>query len=551
MVKNNMVSLDETQNIVVERLKEINKNLTDIEKERIEVESEYRSVEQALPGNFRVENLPEVANSQTIRDLKLEYIRTKQRHSDLGKSFGPNHPEVKAAQAMLDAIREKTEIEMLSILAAAKTTYDRVLRQEKELGAELVKQEEHVMKFNKIAVRYSVLKSGYETLSKTYNAVARRIEEIEIASAAGSKGDNIFVITHPRVPVKPFKPRKTLSIALSICFGLGLGVALCFFAEYLDTTIKTKGEAESLMGAPVIGYVPEITQSELLESGNSVGVPLELASIIKPRSAVAEAFRSIRTALAFSGHEGGLKNLLVTSATRGEGKSLTSVNIAISMAQTGKRVLLIDADMRKPRLHKIFRVAPNPGLSNRLADEGVASLADAVRPIREIENLSLLPCGPLPPNPAELLQGNHMERLLEEIGDLFDVAVFDTPPLVSVTDAAVLSQYICNVVLVIRSFSTQREIVSHAKDIITETKSRVLGLVLNNADAPRTSYQAYYYGYIYGYGDDEDTKKARNRRRRKAAESGGNGEPDDWRPSETGLAHVGRPEPEKYESGTN
>jgi capsular exopolysaccharide synthesis family protein len=207
--------------------------------------------------------------------------------------------------------------------------------------------------------------------------------------------------------------------------------------------------------------------------------------------------------------------------------------------------------MRKPRLHKIFQVAPNPGLSNLLADEGVASLADAARSISEVENLSLLPCGPLPPNPAELLQGNHMERLLEEIGDLFDVAVFDTPPLVSVTDAAVLSQYICSVVLVIRSFSTQREIVSHAKDIITETKSRVLGLVLNNADAPRTSYQAYYYGYIYGYGDDEDTKKARNRRRRKAAESGGNGEPDDWRPSETGLAHVGRPEPEKYESGTN
>ncbi|UCD56214.1 MAG: GumC family protein, partial [Candidatus Hydrogenedentota bacterium] len=158
MVKNNMVSLEKTQNIVVDRLKEINKNLTDIEKRRIEVESDHRSIEQALRGDFLMQNLPEVARSQTIRDLKLEYIKTKKRCSDLGKSFGPNHPEVKAAQAMLDAIREKTEMEMISVLNAVKSEYDRAVRQEEEQRSELKKQEEKVIAFNRLAVQYNVLK---------------------------------------------------------------------------------------------------------------------------------------------------------------------------------------------------------------------------------------------------------------------------------------------------------------------------------------------------------------------------------------------------------
>ena len=531
MVSNNMVSLEETQNIVVDRLKEINHNLTEVEKNRIEAESEYRSVEQAIRGDFKVENTPEVASSQTIRDLKLEFIKTKQRASDLGKSFGPNHPEVKAAQAMLDAIRDKTQIEMMSILQTVKAEYERAVHQESELKIGLARQEARVMEFNRLAVRYKVLRSEHDTLSKTYNAVARRIEEIEIASAAGSKGDNIFVITHPNVPGRPIKPRKGISIVLSVFFGLALGTALCFFVEYFDTTIKTKEDVEALLGVPVIGYVPGITDDELAEVSNGSPVPAELHSVKRPRSSVAEAFRSIRTALAFSGQDGSLRHILVTSATRGEGKSLSSVNIAVTLAQTGKSVLLIDADMRKPRIHKIFRVAPNPGLSNLLAGEGVVNLAQAVREVEEVDNLRLLPCGPLPPNPSELLQSARMKELLGEMNGMFDVVVFDTPPLVSVTDAAVLSQYVGNVVLVVRSFSTQREIVSRAGEILSETNSRVLGVVLNNADVPRAAYNPYYYGNYYGYGTEEDGKKTRKRRRRSGKGDGDGDGTGDAHPS--------------------
>ncbi|MBI5118037.1 polysaccharide biosynthesis tyrosine autokinase [Candidatus Poribacteria bacterium] len=519
MVKYNMVSLEKTQNIVVERLKEINKNLIDVEKKRIEVESDYRSIERALRGDIKVENLPEIARSETIRDLKLEYIKTKQRFSDLGKSFGPNHPEVKAAQAMLDAIKEKTETEMLSILGSVKSEYDRALRQERQLRAELKKQEEEVMDFNKIAVQYKVLTDESETLSKTYNAVAKRIEEIEIATAAGSKGDNIFIITHPRVPAKPVKPRKAFSLMLASFVGLSLGLGLCFFVEYLDTTIKTKDDVESLFGVPVIGYVPAIEEDD---AGGVGQAPPELHLLRDSRSPVAEAFRSIRTALAFSGMNGSLKNVLVTSASRGEGKSLSSVNIAVMMAQTGKRVILIDADMRKPRLHKIFSAPSSPGLSNLLAGEGVSGLREAIQPVAGIDGLKLLTCGPLPPNPAELLNNPRMKSLIEEMDKEFDVVVFDTPPLVSVTDAAVLSQHVRNIVMVVRSFSTQKELLSRARDIVVETQSRVLGIVLNNADVPRGTYHSYYYGDYYGYGygaDDDDGDGTHKRRRHKSRRS--------------------------------
>ncbi|UCD57683.1 MAG: polysaccharide biosynthesis tyrosine autokinase, partial [Candidatus Hydrogenedentota bacterium] len=357
------------------------------------------------------------------------------------------------------------------------------------------------------------LKDEYDALSKTYNAVTKRIEEIEIATAAGSKGDNIFIITHARIPTKPIIPRKGLSIALAAFIGLALGIGLCFFVEYFDTTVKTKEDAESVTGVPVIGYVPEISNDGIAKAGNGPTTPLELHLLEDPRSGVAEAFRSIRTALTFSGMNGSLKHFLITSATRGEGKTLTSVNVAIVTAQAGKKVLLVDADMRKPTLHKIFRVVPSPGLSNLLAGEGAANLQDAVQPVEGVDNLSLLPCGPMPPNPAELLGGKSMRELLGVIATEFDVAVFDTPPFVSVTDAAVLSQYVNNVVLVVRSFSTQRETLLRASDIIRETKSKVLGVVLNNVDVPRGSYHNYYYGYCYGYGDDDDAKNTQTRLR--------------------------------------
>ena len=520
MVEHNMVSLEKTQNIVVDRLKELNKSLSEVERQKIEFESICTNIQQALEEKRPLEDMPEVAGSTAIRDLKLEYIRTKQACSDLSERFGPNHPEVVAAGARLDAVAVKMQEEMQSVLAVARAQRERAAGQAEDLRRELAQQELRVMAFNKLAVRYNILQNAYETLNKTYNAIVKRIEEIEITMAAGSKEDNIFVITHPRVPVTPARPRKKLAVGLAVVVGLLLGAGLCFFVDYLDTTIKTKEDVEEILGVPTIGYVPSLRKSDLDKTDGNGQRAVELAALEKPRSAVAEAFRSIRTALAFSATDGALKRLLVTSSSPKEGKTMVSMNVAMALAQAGKRVLLVGADMRKPRLHKVFQVPGRPGLSNLLAGEGVSNARDAIRPVPGIENLSLLPSGPTPPSPADLLGSERMEELLDELSQEFDVLVLDTPPALNVTDAVVLCQYVPGVILVIRSFTTQRKLAQRATELLARAQGKMVGVILNNVDVHRAGYypySSYYYyqNYYYHYGD-ETSEKPRKRRRHRA-----------------------------------
>jgi len=580
MVANNMVSLEKTQNIIVDRLKELNRSLSEVERQKIEFESICANIQRALDRKQPPEDMPEVADSRTISDLKLEYIRTKQECSDLAERFGPNHPEVVAARARLATIAEKMQQEIASVLAAARAQLDRATKQVNDLRRELTEQEQRVMRFNKLAVRYNTLRTDYETSRKTYGAIAKRIEEIEITMAAGSKNDNIFVITPPRVPVHPARPRKELTVAVAAFLGLGLGLVLCFFVAYLDTTIKNKEDVERILGVPTLGYVPSLRRSASARTADRAGasasvtpavwprahgrgahassgaardgqstapsdVPpdrtLELVALGKPRSAVAEAFRSIRTALAFSATNGSLRRVLVTSSLPKEGKTLVSANVAVTLAQSGKRVLLIDADLRKPRLHKVFQVPARPGLSNLLAGEGVSTTQDAIQRVAGVENLSFLPSGPIPPSPADLLGSERMRDLLDELGARFDIIVVDSPPALSVTDPVVLSQYVPGVLMVVRSFTTQCKLAQRAAELLGQAPSRpvgtagqpdsppvttgpsggskIVGVVLNNVDVHRAGYYGYgrydcqgYYYYYYG----TDDSKPRTRRRHRA-----------------------------------
>ena len=526
MVRHNMVSLEKTQNIVVDRLKELNRSLSEVERQKIEYESICGNIQQALDEKRPLEDMPEVAGSRSITDLKLEYIRAKQEVSDLSGRFGPNHPEVVAARARMTAVAEKIQQEITSVLASARAQLERARKQEADLRAELARQEQRVMDFNRLAVRYNILKSDYETTKRTYTAITKRIEEIEIAMAAGSKDDNIFVIMHPRVPPKPARPRKKATLAAAGIVGLILGVGLCFFVDYLDTTIKTKEDVEEVLGLPAIGYVPPLAVQNGAARAGAGAPSSDLVALKKPRSAVAEAFRSIRTALAFSATNGALDRLLVTSCSPKEGKTLVAANIGLALAQAGKRVLLLDADMRRPRLNKVFRVPSRPGLSNLLAGEGAAGIDEVLQPVEGVPNLSVLPCGPMPPNPADLLGSERMKELLDELAGRFDVVVIDTPPVLSVTDAAVLCQYGTGVVMVVRSFATQRKLARQAAELLMRSRGRILGAVINNVDAHRSGYGYYgygygpyagYYGYYYYYSSGgNDTGKPRKRRRHRA-----------------------------------
>ena len=559
MVLHNMVSFDRSASIVADQLKDLTGQLADLRKERGRLESQFNSVSAILEasrsgGTIEVRatgdgatvsggtsqvavslveadlsSIPEVAESQIVRDLKLSYLQSKQALDDLSKTFGPQHNEVVTTKARLEAIAERMNQEILSILGGVEIKYRRMREEEAQMQKQLQDQEEAFIRFKDLEQKYNVYDTDYQTLKKTLETINRRLEEIEIVTAAGSKNDNIYIIEIAVPPVKPSKPNRKLSLAVALVLSFGIGGSLCFFLDYLDTTIKGRDDVSTLLGLPVLGYVPALSSRELVINDDDAlkeTMKPELVAVYRPRSSIAEAFRTVRTGILFSGTSAEIRHLLVSSASPQEGKTTTSVNTALALAQSGKRVLLIDADMRKPRLHRVFTLDNSFGLSNMLVGGEVPTQLDQYSCYKDLDTLYVLPCGPIPPNPAELLGNGRIPELLRIWDQIFDMVVFDTPPVINVTDAAVLSQYVHGAILVLRSFATQRELAMAARNTLVNAQARILGVVLNNVDVPKGGYYSYdnyyyYQSYYYYYGSGD--QQARRMRRRRGARSGRKG----------------------------
>lgn len=507
--KYKMVSMDEDVNVVSQRLQELSQEHTAAQTKRIAAESRYSNILAALTTQKSPDEMPEAVDSQSVRDLKLEYVKAKLHCSDIEDGLGPNHPEVKAARAALKTIGDKLEMEVRSVLASAQAQFIRGKREEEDLRALKQAQEKLVMEFNTVRAKYRPLRDAYTRLNETYSAVVKRISEIRISMASSARDAGVFVSEEPELPARPAKPRKRIIVGLAGIMGILLALGLCFFVDYLDTSIKTKDEIEELTGAAVLGYVPEFEEG-LPAGADGGGGALELLPLRHSRSAAAEGFRTIRTALAFT-RRGSKRctQITVTSALPSEGKTLVSVNVALALAQTGKRVLLFDADLRRPRIHKIFGGTHVPGASNLFSADDELTLDDVIRSTDQ-ENLSILPSGPIPPNPAELLNSPRMGEIIEQLSERFDYVVYDTSPVINVTDSAVLSERVDGALLVVRCFVTDRAAVAHARELLDGAEARLLGVVVNGVDAPRggQEYEKYYYrNYYYQYSDDGSPKR--------------------------------------------
>ena len=520
-VKHNVVAPDRTQSLIVERQRKLNEKLMEADREALHRKAALDNIKKAIEEKRPLEDMPEVLKSESIGRLKFALISAKQALSSLTKSgLGGNHPKVQAARASLETVETKMREEIRSAYTSTAREYERAREQMDELRRQLADQRKRVQEFNRLAGEYKMLLQGYETRAKAYDAVLKRIQEVDIAMTA-QENDSIFVIDKARVPVRPAKPRKKMILAVSGVLALALGVGLCFFIDYLDTTIKTKEEVERVFGVPAVGFVPHLRDPDAGRTEDGEEAPLELAGLRNPRSALAESFRSIRTSLDFSLDGDAPSCFLVTSCSPREGKTMTSVNLAIAFATAGKRVILVDADMRKPRIHKVFGVSSRPGLSNCLREPDRADVREVVRRAEGVDNLDLLTCGPTPPNPAELLTGPRVREALEWLNEEYEVVILDTPPIINVTDAAALSRLVQGVLMVVRSFSTQRDIARRGVDIVRQAGGSILGVIQNNVDTPRGGYYAYdsyyYYQQYYYYGEDERHGAGKGRRRRKTA----------------------------------
>lgn len=305
-------------------------------------------------------------------------------------------------------------------------------------------------------------------------------------------------------PANPYKPNKRLNLLLAAVVGLFLGVGLAFFFEYLDNTVKTPEEVEQMIRLPSFGMVPEISyeRKKRLESGTSC--PVELVTFGHPKSMLSEAYRSIRTSILLSFSERPPKRIAITSPNPTEGKTTTVINTAIALSQTGAQVIVVDSDLRKPRVHKIFNGEDGMGLSNFLS--GHTDLESVIRKT-EIPNLFYIAAGPLPPNPSELIGSNLFKGMMESLGEKFDHIVIDCYPVLGFADTIILSTVVDGVILVVWGGKTPRETLHRAKEVLFQVNAKILGVVINRVNIHRSDYGYYYYRYHYYYGKEGKKKK--------------------------------------------
>jgi capsular exopolysaccharide synthesis family protein len=513
-----ILSLDANQNTVVERLEVLNKQLLVAENERKLAESAYKASLQ--PG--AAEALAEGGNEKggllatslnTEAELKLAEL--KQKRAELLVENTEKWPAVKELEKQI-AEREKQMADTRSRASRVVTTnletrYRQALSTEESLRKAYDQQRGETLTQNEAAVNYRIIQQEIETNKTLLDGLLQRTKENDVVMAGTP--NNIRVVDYAIAPKKPVSPKRTLIVGLSILLALGGGVGLAFLIEYLDDSVRTTEDVEKFLHLPSVALIPNaggVAKSNRLmaisprngSSRNGSGGGHEvLLSEIDKRSPIAEAYRHLRTSILLSTAGRPPRTLLITSSVPSEGKTTTAINTAISLAQTGARVLIIDADMRRPRLHSIFDLSNNNGLSSLLSSEVAESEISSAIQQDKLSGLFIMTAGPLPPNPAELLGSEQMLKLVTAVTPSFTHVIIDSPPIAAFTDGVLIASMVEGVLLVVLSGKNSRKVVARARKSLQDVGARIIGVVLNRADTSSTSeyyYNSYYSHYHYG-----------------------------------------------------
>jgi capsular exopolysaccharide synthesis family protein len=498
----------EVETVTAQKLAQLNNQVVAAESARVEAETRYVQAVQMHENPLVLDSIPEVLKNEIIQSIKKTEVDLYKRISEYSKKYGSEHPRMKAAQSELKALQERKSAEVKRIIESLKNEYQVALARESSLIAALEKQKGESLALNKKAIEYGVLKREAEGARELYDLLIRRFKETSVTEDIDT--GNIRIIDRAEYAFKTY-PNSQRNFKLAIVMGLMLGLGLAFFIEYLDNTIKSPEEVEHYLKVPLMGVVldHEIKGGRRDSDQNKLE---ELVTISDPTSAVSESYRGIRTRILFSTTEAPPKSVLVVSAMEGEGKTVSSANLAVIMARTGSRVLLLDCDMRKPRLNTIFGCKRERGVSNLLVGE--CTIEDAVRRT-DVQNLDMIPCGELPPNPSELLGSRAMQELLATLAYDYDRIIIDSPPVTAVTDAVVLSKAVDGVVVVVQAGRTERVIIRRAIEQMQSVNAHVFGVILNRLDASLTKYY-HLYSYFYRYyGEDESKQEPPPRSRRR------------------------------------
>lgn len=509
--EHNIFTTDGKETLTTDKLSRLHDQATRAETDRIMKQSLYEEVRQG-----RVAQLPAAFADPKITTLRNKLDELQAQADKLNLRYGPDYPavievkqEIATARAQMEAARRVLEDKL-------KGEYELAYRDEQSLKAALGQAKGDAVKQNQDAIQYNILRQEVDTAKGLYTDFLQKTSQAKVEVA--QQHNNLKLIQPAKVPKGPVGPGRFRTILFGFLLSLAAGIGLAFFLDYLDNTIKSVEDVGRYAQLPALGVIPAIARgatgrfsakglNKRLKGANGSGLVSENAQhhstslmALDNRSTAAEAYRVVRTSMLLSAAGNPPKTILVTSGQPGEGKTTTTVNTAISLAQLGSSVLIIDCDLRKPAAHKAFGITHTQGLSTYLSrDIEVDGLIHKL----QIPNLSLLPCGPIPPNPAELLSSDRMKNLLGQLAERYDHILIDSPPLVSVTDPVILSTLVDGVILVVHGGKSTRAVVRRARQELSTVGAKVFGVVLNNLDLKRDGYDNYYYQRYYEQATDD------------------------------------------------
>lgn len=515
-----IVSLsDGRTNIIIEQLAKLNADYTQAVTNRISLESYYNTI-----NNTPRDQIDEVARNTTINSLKVNISNLEQRIQSMRERFQPDYPELRRLEVELTQAKETLQRETREVadkvISSARAQYESALQKEKQLYEVLENQKKEAQHLHIDAVEYQNLLSIVTNKRKVMDQLLQRQSETEISAQLDSlKSSSIHIVDKAVVPTGKHSPNMRMNLMISAVLGFGLGFLLAFSIEYLDDSLKTPDDVERYIQKPTLGIIPKYSRSSSYKKGYGyyysygsdkkpsnadISYPVELISHYRSRITISESYRTLRTAVLLSAPTIP-KKILVTSSLPSEGKTSTATNLAVTLAKMGKKTLLVDTDLRRPKIYKIFNQKNTTGIVNHIVT-GVP--IENIIKKTDIDDLYVVLSGPIPPQPSEMLISNQFVSFVENVSKVFDHIVFDAPPVIPVTDPSVIAHLTDILIMVVRSGETSRKIVERAIQKLTLEKIKIGGIVLNNVDMEKSAYYYYrgkyksQYQKYYSYGED-------------------------------------------------
>ena len=503
---------------VVQKLSDLNGAFTQAQIERVNREASYREL-KGKP----FDSYSEVRNNALITSLKTEYSAKESEYKRKSQIFQDSYPEMQRLRSQLDGLQkrigEETNDIARKVLNQAEGEYQAALKKENYLQEMLDQQKGSVVSSNADAIYYNSLKIEVENMRNLLNfLISKQKESMLTSRLEGTETSNIKIVDRARVPQRPFSPNKQRTILMALMLGIGGGIFLIFALNYLDNSVKSPEEVEKALKLPALGFIPAVgakasqsyynhyyTDRKKQQNEEKIKA-IELVNLKDPESTFAEHYRNIRTSLLLSTPDSPPKVFVATSALPQEGKTATVVNLAVAFAQLNKKVLILDADLRRPRVHKIFRVKNTTGISSFLTGRG--RIEETIHRYPAEPNLHVLPSGPIPPNPVELIISKGMRDMMTVLRQHFDFIFIDAPPLMGIQDAILLGEHADGLLLVAWGGKTPRKVVQKARDEIAKFNIKLFGVILNKINMRRLSYAYSSYHYKYGEYHSEEEGRA-------------------------------------------